>query len=791
MTADQETRTTLHEENQHLRARIAELEAERDEARLAYQQMYEVLMQSPAPIFLLRGDNLAYELANPAYLQMVQKSDVIGKPVREVFPELEDQGYFDVLEALYKNGEGMVQQEFPAQIDRGDTGELEQGWFNLVYQPIQNTQGQVDGILHLVVEVTDLVRARHQVEALNEALQKNRNLLQSIVDNAPSIIYAKDLEGHVILANQAFAEFTHLEPAALIGKTDYDYFPPETAEHVRAFDQQVLADGMLVRKEDCIPTDNGPLVYDTVKFPIRDEDGTIYALGGISTDITEQKRQEEDLRTFQAVIDAAPDGISFARLDTGQISYANPTYRAMFGYGDDIIGLSLGDVHPEDPEHMAQLMQTSIEQGVLRSEISCIRKDGSSFPAELAGLILHNAEGQPSVAAGILRDLSEQQQKEKELQTFKTMADTAPDGFGIADKDGVLTYANDAYRAMTGYGDKLVGMRFIDHFDEEEQPQAIEAITETSTRGEWRGLLHFQRKDGSHIPVESTGFVTRDDQGNITSVMGLFRDKTEQQRQEKELRIFKALVENAPDGVCVVSPTDFAISYTNHAYQTMVQYDSHELVGMHGNALIDIDAAQFQAIGEQMLTEGAWQGFIPCRRKDGSTVATAQSLFVIRDQQENVQTVAVIARDITEQQRIEQEREALQQRVIEAQRETLRELSTPLIPISERVVIMPLIGSIDSQRSQMVMEALLEGVAQHQAALVILDITGVQVVDTQVAQTFIQAAQAVRLLGAQVMLTGIQPQIAQTLVQLGVDLSGIITRGSLQAGIADALQSRQ
>jgi anti-anti-sigma factor len=144
---------------------------------------------------------------------------------------------------------------------------------------------------------------------------------------------------------------------------------------------------------------------------------------------------------------------------------------------------------------------------------------------------------------------------------------------------------------------------------------------------------------------------------------------------------------------------------------------------------------------------------------------------------------------IAEQKRQEEERTTLQQRVIEAQRETLRELSTPLIPISERVVIMPLIGTIDSQRAQIVMETLLQGVAQHQAALVILDITGVQVVDTQVAQTFIQAAQAVRLLGAQVMLTGIQPQIAQTLVQLGVDLSGIITRGSLQAGIADALHS--
>jgi anti-anti-sigma factor len=150
--------------------------------------------------------------------------------------------------------------------------------------------------------------------------------------------------------------------------------------------------------------------------------------------------------------------------------------------------------------------------------------------------------------------------------------------------------------------------------------------------------------------------------------------------------------------------------------------------------------------------------------------------------------MAGIVRDMSEQVQAEEERAALQQQIISAQRDALRELSTPLIPISEKVVIMPLLGTIDSQRAQMVMETLLEGVAQHQARLAILDITGVPVVDTQVAQALVSAARAVRLLGAQVMLTGIQPQIAQTLVHLGVDLGGITTRSSLQSGIVDALR---
>jgi len=124
---------------------------------------------------------------------------------------------------------------------------------------------------------------------------------------------------------------------------------------------------------------------------------------------------------------------------------------------------------------------------------------------------------------------------------------------------------------------------------------------------------------------------------------------------------------------------------------------------------------------------------------------------------------------------------------LRAQEAALRELSTPLIPVSDDVVVMPLIGAIDSRRAQQVLETLLHGLANRRATTAILDITGVLVVDTQVANALLQAAQAVRLLGARVILTGVRPEVAQTLVGLGVDLRGIITRSTLQSGIADAL----
>lgn len=144
--------------------------------------------------------------------------------------------------------------------------------------------------------------------------------------------------------------------------------------------------------------------------------------------------------------------------------------------------------------------------------------------------------------------------------------------------------------------------------------------------------------------------------------------------------------------------------------------------------------------------------------------------------------------ELAERQRVEAERVQLQDEIIQMQAATLAELSTPLIPLVDQIVVMPLIGKIDSQRAEAALNALLEGVAKQQAYVVIIDITGVPAVDTGVASTLINAAQAVRLLGTQTVITGIRPEVAVTLVHLGVDLSAITTLGTLQAGIAYAMK---
>jgi rsbT co-antagonist protein RsbR len=117
----------------------------------------------------------------------------------------------------------------------------------------------------------------------------------------------------------------------------------------------------------------------------------------------------------------------------------------------------------------------------------------------------------------------------------------------------------------------------------------------------------------------------------------------------------------------------------------------------------------------------------------------------------------------------------------------IREISTPVIPVHDEILVLPLVGTIDSARSGRIMEILLTGVQQYSAEIVIIDITGVPIVDTAVANHLIQATQAATLLGAHCVLVGVSAEVAQTLVQLGVNLSTLVTRSNLQAGITYAL----
>jgi PAS domain S-box-containing protein len=238
----------------------------------------------------------------------------------------------------------------------------------------------------------------------------------------------------------------------------------------------------------------------------------------------------------------------------------------------------------------------------------------------------------------------------------------------------------------------------------------------------------------------------------------------------------RAVLDNAVDGIITIAE-DGQIDSVNPAAERIFGYAGGDIVGQQIDLLIPAPYdRQYQDVGAGREVLG--------RRKDGTMFPLDLAIGEMRvgDQHRFIG----IAHDLTERKREAEERARLQEQIISAQAAALAELSTPLIPIGDQVLVMPLIGAMDSRRARQVLETLMHGVEQRRVRVAILDITGVPLVDTQVAKTLISAARGVKLLGAQIVLTGIRPEVAQTLVGIGVDLDEIVTRSTLQSGIAYA-----
>jgi rsbT co-antagonist protein RsbR len=385
-----------------------------------------------------------------------------------------------------------------------------------------------------------------------------------------------------------------------------------------------------------------------------------------------------------------------------------------------------------------------------------------------------------------------QARADAEMRMFRELFEHSPDAIVVARLDGTITHANAAFRRQTTLGEATIGVNLSSLGTSD--PAAQRALEESmAAAGSWQGLIPYERSDGTRTVAHNTIFYIRDASGAPQAFATIMRDASDQLRREAELRAVNARLEQslATTPLSTIEwDREGTVLRWNPAAERIFGWSAAEAIGRNIVQLLVPDVAldQVQAIIDALLGgEGGTSSRNLNIRKDGKIITCQWYNALLRDDQGNVIGALSQTEDVTEELKAEEALRSSQEQLIQAQQAALRELSTPLIPLADGVVAMPLIGAIDSSRAQLVIETLLEGVSLNHARVAILDITGVSVVDTQVANALIRAAQAVKLLGAQVILTGIRPEVAQTLVGLGVDLSGIVTRSSFQAGINFAL----
>jgi rsbT co-antagonist protein RsbR len=313
---------------------------------------------------------------------------------------------------------------------------------------------------------------------------------------------------------------------------------------------------------------------------------------------------------------------------------------------------------------------------------------------------------------------------------------------------------------------------------EAKQPSSEELLAEIAALREQLATLEQEKAE-----LELLMQMTAEHSDRLTDELYSTVESTQQESEER----FEVITNTVPVPVIISRVAEDVIMYANTA--------SGELIGVASETLLGRSISEFYGNArerEQILAEVEAQGHVNNWELHGKRDDSQPfwATVFIRPLTFNAESCLLEAyQDLTAYKQAEQERTYLQQEIIEAQQQTLRELSSPIIPVMDQIIVMPLIGSIDSIRARDITRTLLAGVSQYQAKIVILDITGVPIIDSGVANHLNKTIQAARLKGAQTIVTGISEAVAETIVDLGIDWSELTTLSDLQRGLITALKS--
>ena len=355
----------------------------------------------------------------------------------------------------------------------------------------------------------------------------------------------------------------------------------------------------------------------------------------------------------------------------------------------------------------------------------------------------------------------------------------------LDDIGGRALYVNEAGLRMIGY-ESNEGLTIASV-----QPDLPrEVIADVMEKGVWRGESFFTHKDGHKIPVSQSLTLETDENGNPSHMHTIVRDISEQKRLESRMK--KRVREL--DGLYAVSSL---MADSDLSGDELYKGVADLLPGSWQYP--EITCGKITVYSDVFTTDGFRESEW-CQHADivvvGETVGAVDVYYTEERPdmgdgegpffKEERSLINVIAERISEYMRREIVQE--QSEMIIEQNQAMMEMGTPVIKLWDKIQLLPLIGSIDTNRAAQLTERLLESIVENEILITIIDVTGVPVIDTSVARSLLKAVDAARMLGAQSIITGFSPSAAQSLAQLGVDFTTLRTKGSLSAGLSEAFR---
>lgn len=510
-------------------------ERQRWEERLANERALLRTLVDHLPVALYLKDTEGRKtLVNPIdqkNLGVRSEEEALGKTDFDFFPPDQAAAFWADDQQVLRTGQPVLNRE--ERVTRPDGTEL---WLLTSKVPIRDAQGRITGLAGIGLDITELKRARDQLAA-------ERTLMRTLLNTLPLAVYAKDITGRKTLTNPVDLQFMGASSEEeVLGKSDFDFYPPEQAEVFAAEDRQVMETGEpILGREDLITLRDGRQAWLlTYKAPLRDAHGRVIGLAGCGLDITDRKKAEEALARERALLRTIVNTVPmvvYAKDLEGRKTLTNPEDLKYMGASseEEVLGKTDFDFYP--PEQAARFAEEDrrvIETGqpLLNYEERVVRRDGTVVWKIASKVPLRDQAGNIIGVCGCGLDITEWKRAEAQLREQAALLDAANDAILVWTLAHEIRYANASAAELLGRArEDLPGRRL------EEVPELIftgltEAEQKLQDQGVWTGEIRVPQPTGGERVVLARWTLLNEPPDSPPRVLAILTDITDRKQLE-------------------------------------------------------------------------------------------------------------------------------------------------------------------------------------------------------------------------------------------------------------------
>jgi PAS domain S-box-containing protein len=627
------------------------------EQRLAdeTERQRRLFEKAPGFIVILRGPEHVFEFANEAYARLFGGREFVGRTTREVFPDLEGQGFHELLDQVYSSGERFVARQVPVRLHLQDGG-TEELFLDFIYEPVIDEAGQVTGIFCEGYDITDRKRAEDERRATEAALRESEAELRLITDAVPVLISYIDADGCYRFVNRFYEEWLQTPRDKILGKPIRDVLGEAAYSEVEPSLARALS-GERQTFERMMPYRLAGARHIHADYvPDVRPDGSVSGVYAVVSDITEAKQAEQALREsearFREQFENANDFIFTADLEM-RITTCNPAVAAALGRKpEELVGRSIREFVPDEVWNQNKRMLKDKLDGretSTRYEVEVFGRDQRRMIWEINSRLTRDAVGAANGLHAIGRDVTERRDAEQTLREsearLRALTDHLPGGmvFQIATgRDGDerrFLYVSQSHERLTGIpadavlADPTIPYRLI--HDEDRSRLAEAEAKATAARTSFDVQVRFRRADGEIRWCRIISAPREQADGSLIWD-GLQIDITEQKRTEEALRVrgeeFYALADNIPM-LCWMAYADGHIFWYNRRWYEYTGTSAEDQEGwgwesVHDPQILPRVVARWR---QSLATGEPFEMTFPLKGADGTFRPFLTRIIPIRD----------------------------------------------------------------------------------------------------------------------------------------------------------------